>query len=222
MPNILAIETSVPAASIALLHSSGALQIETFASHRQQNQLLFPPLQSLLTTLSSAEKLDFIIVGTGPGSYSGSRIAIAAAQGIAVAHSCPVIGLCSFLATSVSRNYGASLAVGDARRGCYFTQKISRGHLPDPPTMLNREEFDQRLVESDLPLFTFELNLEGPTGALIPHCFPTADLLIEAWSDLNHSDQQKLLQAPATPAYLRAPFITSAKPGHPLLRGRKS
>lgn len=222
MPNILSIETSVPAASIALLHSSGAVQLENFASHRQQNQLLFPPLASLLATLDPHESIDLIIVGTGPGSYSGSRIAIAAAQGIAVAHSCPVVGICSFLATPVSRENPLSLAVGDARRDCYFTQPIHRGELPGIPDMLTRENFDQRLVESDLPIFTFEDALDGPTGALLPQSLPTADLLIDAWLEFSETDRQKLLITPPAPAYLRAPFITMAKPGHPLLRGKKS
>lgn len=222
MPNILSIETSVPAASIALLHSSGALQLENFASHRQQNQLLFPPLQSLLSTLSQDESIDLIIVGTGPGSYSGSRIAIAAAQGIAVAHSCPVVGLCSFLATPVSRENTHSLAIGDARRDCYFIQPIHRGHLTGLPDMLTREEFDQRIIESALPLFTFEDQLAAPAGGILPQSLPTAELLIEAWLELSESDRQKLLDTPPSPAYLRAPFITKAKPGHPLLRGKKS
>jgi len=122
MSTILAIETSVPQASIALL-SGGQIEQKNFESHRQQNQLLFEPLQELIESLGE-QSIDTILVGTGPGSYSGSRIAIAAAQGLATVYGAKVIGICSFYCVpSVDREN--TIAIGDARRGSYFHYDLS-------------------------------------------------------------------------------------------------
>jgi tRNA threonylcarbamoyl adenosine modification protein YeaZ len=220
VPNILAIETSVPAASIALKVGGKPCICKEFESHRQQNQLLFPPLQQLLEMLPSGEKLDLIIIGTGPGSYSGSRISIAAAQGIAAAHSCDVVGLSSFLATPTFLQGENAVAVGDARRGAFFTSEVPANTLPQEPKLMERAAFDAQLAEETRKIFTLEPKMEFADGSSIPLEQPTAENLITAWTLLDTADQEKLRNTPPAPTYLRAPFITKAKPGHPLLRGK--
>lgn len=220
MPNILAIETSVPAASIALQTNEGNLFQEGFESHRQQNQLLFAPLKGLLAQLGAEQKLDAILVGTGPGSYSGTRISIAAAQGIAVAHDYPVVGISSFLATKTWLSGQDAIAVGDARRGAYFISNIPAGGLPHPPKLMDRETFDKELTETSAAIFTLEPKIELSVSINPKLETPTATQHIEAWLKLSDSNKQKLIKTPPSPTYLRAPFITKAKPGHPLLRGK--
>lgn len=221
VPNILAIETSVPAATIALKIGIHPLLLEGFESHRQQNQLLFAPLKSLLSHLPEGEQIDLIIIGTGPGSYSGSRISIAAAQGIAAAHSCPVVGQSSFLATEKGLEETPSFAVGDARRGAYFTSNLPAKGLPSDPVLMPREEFDDKITHLDsAAIFTLEPELLFANGSPIPLQIPSAAHHIAAWERLSLADQASQLNTPPAPTYLRAPFITKAKPGHPLLRGK--
>lgn len=221
MPNILAIETSVPAASIALKVGEKPISQEGFESHRKQNQLLFAPLKSLLAELPAGEKIDLIIIGSGPGSYSGSRISIAAAQGIAAAHGCPVVGQSSFLATEKGLADTPSVAVGDARRGAYFTSHLPANGLASEPVLMPREEFDETIAPLDsADIFTLEPDLLFADGSEIPLQIPSAALHISAWERLCAADQARQLNTPPAPTYLRAPFITKAKPGHPLLRGK--
>lgn len=221
MPNILAIETSVPAASIALKIGDRPLFLEGFESHRKQNQLLFAPLKSLLSELPDGEKLDLIIIGTGPGSYSGSRISIAAAQGIAAAHNCPVVGQSSFLATEKGVSDSSSVAVGDARRGAFFIANVPANGLPTEPVLMPREEFDKKIANLNAEeIFTLEPDLLFADESVIPLQAPSAALHIAAWEKLCEADQATQLNTPPAPTYLRAPFITKAKPGHPLLRGK--
>lgn len=54
--------------------------------------MVFNAIENLLGELGEL-KLDLVIVGTGPGSYSGTRIGIAVGQGVALAHNCPAVGL---------------------------------------------------------------------------------------------------------------------------------
>ena len=220
MPNILAIETSYPAASISLKIGEGPTHSEFFESHRQQNQLLFPPLKKLLDLIPEGETIDLIIIGTGPGSYAGSRISIAAAQGIAIAHDCPVVGQSSFLATATWLEGKPSIAVGDARRGSYFIAEIAPHSLPKEPQLMERDVFDKKLAQSSAAVFSLDPTMELTDNALLLQESASAALHIEAWLTLSEEDKQAQLRTQPSPTYLRGPFITKAKPGHPLLRGK--
>lgn len=223
---ILSIETSIPEASVALVIDGEIIAQEEFESHRQQNKLLFPALKAVLKMLPKNKFPDLIIVGTGPGSYSGSRISIAAAQGLAIAYSCPVVGICSFLGTHTMSQHKTAYAIGDARRDTFFIAEIQQGKFefkPNEPELLSLDAFCQKLTSihtAATPLFSFEKEL--PTLHATDYFVDQshAARLAKVWLDFSPETQQSLLLIPPQPAYLRAPFITKAKPGHPLLRGK--
>ncbi|MGJ8656684.1 MAG: tRNA (adenosine(37)-N6)-threonylcarbamoyltransferase complex dimerization subunit type 1 TsaB [Akkermansiaceae bacterium] len=227
MSIILSIETSIPEASVALTIDGEMFAHQEFESHRQQNKLLFPALESILTKLPKNSAPDLILVGTGPGSYSGSRISIAAAQGLAIAYSCPVVGLCSFLGTSTMSEHTTAFAIGDARRDTYFIAEVHQNQTDFKPgelQLLSLDDFCEKLTSIDTtktPLFSFEQELPMLHVAEYFIDKSHAAQLAKAWLNLTPETQQQLLQSPPQPAYLRAPFITKAKPGHPLLRQKK-
>ena len=228
MSIILSLETSIPEASVALSHSGEIIALEEFESHRQQNKLLFPALEKVVQKIPKKITPDLIIVGTGPGSYSGSRISIAAAQGLSVAYGCPIVGLCSFLGTSTVKQYDTTYAIGDARRGSYFIAEVKRERphfKTGEPELLSLKNFTKRIQQIDTkvtPLFSFEKELPILDTAEYSVEKSLASELIRAWESLNSETQEKLLKTPPQPAYLRAPFITKAKPGHPLLRQKQT
>lgn len=226
MSIILSIETSIPEASVALTIDEEIIAHQEFESHRKQNTLLFPSLESVLKQLPENKYPDLIIVGTGPGSYSGSRISIAAAQGLAIAYNCPVVGICSFLGTQTMSQHSTAYAIGDARRDTFFIAEIKRGR-PEfklgEPELLSLDAFCEKLTSIDTsatPLFSFEKEL--PILHVTKYLYDKshAAQLTKDWLKFSPETQQALLQIPPQPAYLRAPFITKAKPGHPLLRGK--
>ncbi len=217
MSIILAIETSVANASIALSKNGVIIATQEFESHRKQNQLLFPALQIILPELADSRS-DLIIVGTGPSSYSGSRISIAAAQGLGIAYSCPVVGLCSYLATPSILKSGTGYAVGDARRGSFFIASLNSNNADFSADLMDESTFIEKSSALDAPLICFEDTLPI---ANIRQEIPHAEGLIDAWLKLEESEQDKLKVLPPQPQYLRAPFITKANPGHPLLRQKK-
>src|SRR5688500_5266589 len=129
----LFIESSTPRASLALLRGSEVLFEEAFTGDRSHNALLFAPLARALECLPYGEKLSGVVIGTGPGSYSGTRVGIAAGQGIALVHGCPAVGLSSLLAVP-SAFGGNALAIGDARRGAVWrvaTDAVREGAEPE-------------------------------------------------------------------------------------------
>lgn len=81
---ILAIESSGMVASVAVMND-GVLEGETFLNHKLQHSVvLFPMIQDTLKKLEiTISDIDAVAVSRGPGSFTGLRIGVAAAKGIA-------------------------------------------------------------------------------------------------------------------------------------------
>ena len=225
---ILAIETSVSEASIALWSDGEWLFDAEFVSDRNHNSMVFEPLAKALAKLEG-RSLSCVIVGSGPGSYSGTRIGIAAAQGVAIANSCPAAALGSIAATAVARSKVVietetdAAAIGDARRGLYYIAPITISGEAAEPELMNAEALEQRLTASpDQILFTLDdpakLSISEQHRHRITSTKPHARLLIDVWLQLDDARRKQLFATPLSPSYLRAPFTSKAKPGHPLLR----
>ena len=211
---LLAIESSTSRASLALMCGGEPVFSAGFESDRNHNALLFAPLQEALARLGG-EKLGGVVVGTGPGSYSGTRVGIAAGQGVALVHGCPAAGLSSLLAAGVTEG----VAVGDARRGSAWWARIGAG-LPQP-ALIDPGLLPDRL-EGGGEIFSFEDSIPPAWTRGIPvrRLEPTALGLGRAWLGLPAEIRESLLATPPQPEYLRPPHITEAKMGHPLLRSQ--
>ena len=95
MLNILALETSTDACSIALAQG-GQITSRCQSAPRQHAKCLQPMLEDLLSSCNlNLKKLDVIAYGIGPGSFTGLRIAASAAQGLAFILKIPVYGGCT-------------------------------------------------------------------------------------------------------------------------------
>jgi len=119
--NLLAFETSTEALSVAL-SIDGQVRERFELAPRRHAELALPWAEELLADAGvNRSQLDAIAVGRGPGAFTGVRLAIALAQGIALALDRPVVAV-STLATLAMRaeaHGGTSrvLAAIDARMG---------------------------------------------------------------------------------------------------------
>jgi len=134
--NLLAIETATESCSAALL-SDGRLLAHSELAPRRHAELLLPMCEELLAEAGLKRRdLDAIAVGCGPGAFTGVRLAISAAQGIALALEIPVIAVSSLatLAMQAPDNGAAILAVIDARMGEIYagTFRRTRDGLVEP------------------------------------------------------------------------------------------
>ena len=129
MPNIIAIETATEACSAALSVDSRIIERSEIAPRRHA-ELILPMIESLLAEAGiSRAQLDGIAVGRGPGAFTGVRLAIAVAQGLALALDIPVVPVSSLaaLAQDAPDAGTAILAVIDARMGEVYAGAFRRG-----------------------------------------------------------------------------------------------
>jgi tRNA threonylcarbamoyladenosine biosynthesis protein TsaB len=131
---VLAIDTALAACAAAVLDSSHGIIIasETLAMARGQAEALMPLIARVMD-LADLEfaGLDRIVVTTGPGSFTGLRVGLAAARGIALAVGKPAVGLSTLaafasplIAEDDSTNVVAAI---DARHNHVYLQVFGAG-----------------------------------------------------------------------------------------------
>jgi tRNA threonylcarbamoyladenosine biosynthesis protein TsaB len=91
---LLALDTSTAWASVAVYDGAAVLAEETWLAQRRHAEELFPTIERLLGhTRTPLEAIDRVAVATGPGSFTGLRVAIAAAQGLARGSGAALVGV---------------------------------------------------------------------------------------------------------------------------------
>src|SRR5690606_3286732 len=109
---LLAIETSSRIGSIALLDGSDVAE-RFIATPREQAELVLPLVDDLLGAHDiGLPDLDALVLGRGPGSFTGLRIAAAVVQGLAIAAARPVVAVSSLEA--LGRRAWRELGIEDA------------------------------------------------------------------------------------------------------------
>ena len=213
----LVLETSTPHASLATIQAGHSLQQREFTSDRSHNALIFSPLKELLDARKSPE-IGLVLVGSGPGSYSGTRVGIAAAQGVAIACGCPAVAVPSILAVCCVENGAPCLAIGDARRGSYWTARITEARLHSEPVLTDANGLEAVVslsLEDGYTIFCFESVERFPLPpqllAQVKLELPSAQRLWHAWKATPVDIQRKWQSEPPQPIYLKPPHITPAK-----------
>jgi tRNA threonylcarbamoyl adenosine modification protein YeaZ len=126
--NLLAIDTACGLASAALIKGDALLGAKHSTQISKQAEELMPLIDSLLATHAlSYAALNHMAVSIGPGSFTGVRIGLAAAQGIALARNIPLCGITTLEATALRFVRGQKpsqrfLVALNAQRGQAFVQ----------------------------------------------------------------------------------------------------
>src|SRR5438128_9306687 len=147
---ILALELSASRGGLVWLADNVEVPCE-WSNDRKNSARLFENLNAVTKKLGGPET---IIVGLGPGSYAGTRIAISAAIGLQVSSGARLIGFPSICA--VESNSQEYCVVGDARRKSFFFARIRMNDLDEGPTLLPDSELKLKLdtIEMGIPVFT--------------------------------------------------------------------
>jgi tRNA threonylcarbamoyladenosine biosynthesis protein TsaB len=194
----LALEMSTAQGSIAWREDGEPLFDGRFAADRKHSGAFFENVQLCLVRFGRPEK---IIVGLGPGSYAGVRIAIATALGLRSATKATLAGIPSICALEVET--AEYCVIGDARRQTFFFAKIEGGRVIEGPLLKTAAELEAKIGELTLPIYASEQLSQFPVAKL---AYPSASRLVEI-ARLYADNIDGALE----PIYLREPHITVAK-----------
>ncbi|WP_339903828.1 tRNA (adenosine(37)-N6)-threonylcarbamoyltransferase complex dimerization subunit type 1 TsaB [uncultured Cyclobacterium sp.] len=175
MSKILSIETSIAVCSVAVHEDGELLALSELHQDNVHGSKLVPLIKSLLAEADySPGSLDAIAVAQGPGSYTGLRIGVSTAKGLAFAHDLPLIGVDSLDGL-------AARLVGQVERGSFIVPMIDARRMevyakvldekggtlvPLKPVILEKGVFDEFL---DSGLVYFLGNANKKTEAFLNH-----------------------------------------------------
>jgi tRNA threonylcarbamoyladenosine biosynthesis protein TsaB len=223
MVSVLAFDTAGNGCSAAVLRDGKIVAHRFAAMARGQSEQLLPMIDTVLGEAGLAmTALDLIAVTVGPGAFTGLRIGIAAARGLALASGVPVLGITSFaaVAAQVPRRACAdrTLVVAlDSRRAELYLQAfdseggpLGDGALVAPAHLARWAPVGPLLLAGDAaPTLAAALAARHPeiaSGSGIADAADIARLAAAAW-------RPDLGAPPPRPLYLRAPDTTAPRQG---------
>lgn len=219
---LLAFDAAGAGCSAALWRDGEVVAAAQERMQRGQAERLVPLLQAVIAEAGAGyDQLDAVAVTTGPGSFTGVRIALATARGLGLALDLPVIGVSAFevLAAAVDDSLldGRTLLVAvDARRSDLYVQAFRRRDVAAGPAALDPAD-----LHGWLPPGAVLLAGDGAGQA--------AAALAAAGRDVARADVPEQVDAavlarlaagrplpprrmPPRPLYLRAPDVTLPPP----------
>jgi tRNA threonylcarbamoyladenosine biosynthesis protein TsaB len=117
---VIAIEASTGRVSVAFV-DDGYAAARRFEAVGRLSRVLIPSLRELATEAWPLSAAELIVTAGGPGSFTGLRVGMAAAKGLAFVKALPVVAVSSFAAiASAAGSRGNVVTVLDARGGYYF------------------------------------------------------------------------------------------------------
>ncbi len=219
MANILNIETSTDACSVALTGDCSVLANFEDRSGHHHAEVLSGFISRALDEAKKQERtLDAIAVSIGPGSYTGLRIGLSEAKGLAYAMDLPLIGIptLQILATNVMFNHhGINLEsrfapMLDARRMEVYTCVLDmwlKELMPTQPLILEPDSYRELLNQGPLLFMGNGVDkarkiIDHPNAIWVEGIRPlAADML--ALSEKAFREQRFLDTAYSVPLYLK-------------------
>lgn len=136
----LGVDTSGPWCAVALLQGSQVLAHVTAPMKKGQAEHLMPLMQSVLTEQGlDFGDLDRIGVCTGPGNFTGVRIAVSAVRGLSMAAGVPAVGVSTFeimRGPASAKDMEPAMVSVPAPRDALYLQGFAGGQASGPAQMV--------------------------------------------------------------------------------------
>ncbi len=213
-PLVLGFDTSAAHCAAALLRGDEIIAQKTEEMARGQAERLMVLLEEVLSTGGVGwSDLDAIGVGIGPGNFTGTRISVSAARGLALALDIPAVGVSTFHALAFGRQ-GVTVTAVKGPADKTYVQVV--GTMPDgAPTICEPEDCPAFPARAEPALIAFpaadviQLRHSLPVTAA---AFPLPDAIARIAAARRHS-----VSAPPAPMYLKPADAAPARDTAPVI-----
>lgn len=222
---LLAVDTATRVMSLALHNGDDLIAEQTLTAGNQQSALLAPGIASVMRACDvQPSALTAVAVCTGPGSYTGLRIGVALAKGIAGANRLPLIGVSTLDSLAAAQPFTNTrhtlIAIAQAGRGrliaARYRVKKGRWMPNEAPALTTWGDLLSAIEEQSY--ITGEIDAEGrealqqAQGQDIPVTLVSAAsrlrragyLAEEAWRRLHAGEPEHFQPARLQPVYLKS------------------
>ncbi len=224
--NVLAVDTATRGMSVSVFSGGGCVVTHTGDNMRDQAALLLPLIKTALQDAGLGfHDLDLLAAATGPGSFTGIRVGLAAMQGIALSADLPLAGFSNF--EIYRRQYGAEdgnavLVVLESHRKEAFCRLYpADGGAPEEPFQTDAAGVLQRYAGGKKPAVIGnavavleELSEHGFFVPRIPESFASEKsaqylgrLALDAFAAAEENLPELCAGRPAVPFYIRPPDV---------------
>jgi len=199
---VLGLDVCLNACSVAVTDGDRVLARASQVMARGHQERLAPMVQAVMAEARLAfVRLERVGVTVGPGSFTGLRVGLAFAKGLALATGAPLVGMGTLQALAASADDGRTAGVIDARRGQVYAQAFEAGRPLDPPQVLPFDVAAARLRELAVLAIGPGAGLFAETlgvGRTLEIAAPDLDVLARLAEAAPAGDEVR-------PLYLRAP-----------------
>ena len=176
MSKVLAIDTSTSRSCVAIIGGTEVL----YSGFRDGATAHGPSLPALVQEALAVSDVDEVVVGMGPGPFTGLRVGIAFAQSFALARDIPVRGVCSLDAIAAQVTDKDFIITVDARRKEVYWARYTDGVRVGEPAVNFPADVTGATIHADLfPNMVALVNLSGniiePMYLRRPDAVATAD-----------------------------------------------
>lgn len=209
---ILAIDTALIFSVVSVVDDGEVVFAESGTQARSHAEELGPMLERAIG--GRTEFVTKVVVGRGPGSFTGLRVGLVAAQTIGWALSVPVAGVCSLdaIAWAAARDF-TGYVVSDARRSELYWARYVNGSRREGPEVDRRQDVRDRIGGELVVGDTHLLDESDRRAKGTTHVAAESLALVSIRVDADASED------PARPYYLRSPDIAPpSAPKSPLPR----
>ena len=206
--NVLALDTATRKLNLAIRFGGDRLVKSGERVEKTHGQIILKKIGDLFDSAgASITDLQAVVVATGPGSFTGLRIGLAAAKGIAVARDLPVVGVGVFeVAAFCLRAASHAWVLVPSRKGEYYVGEVADGVVsPDSVSVVAEKELPGLISVG--PVYGVDFDPTETLASLMPNLtggqleYDAADLLQVGLNRLSETGPTNL--AELEPIYLQ-------------------
>lgn len=225
---LLAIDTAASACSAAVWNAGGVVECLQPMARGHAEALLPMILEVMRSAGTSFSELDAVAVSVGPGAFTGLRVGLAAARGIALAAGLPCFGVSTLEAIAEGMDWKTAadrklLVALDTKRGDYYAQSFVESRPVTPPAIATAAACRDIAVAGQV------LMLAGDSCETLAAVFRQSGIEVDVMAAPPHPSAGRVAslaagrwlagerpRIPPSPVYLRAAATTRFGNGGPV------